>query len=69
MVSAEWEAHEPGFFSVALFDHRGYPSPHSRVAHITHDIDMPICDGVEAAKRLRNLESKRKVPVLLPSKP
>jgi len=46
---AEWEAHEPGFFSVALFDHH-----------------MPICDGVEAAKRIRLLESKRKVPILLP---
>ena len=29
---------------------------------------MPICDGVEACKRLRILEGKRKVPVLLPSK-
>ncbi|CAA7259981.1 unnamed protein product [Cyclocybe aegerita] len=46
---AEWEAHEPGFFSVALFDHH-----------------MPICDGVEAAKRLRLLESKRKCTILLP---
>ncbi|GLB36534.1 putative GAF domain containing protein [Lyophyllum shimeji] len=46
---AEWEAHEPGYFSVALFDHH-----------------MPICDGVEAAKRLRHLENKRKCSVLLP---
>lgn len=29
--------------------------------------DMPVCDGVEAAKRLRVLERKRKAPVLLPS--
>lgn len=28
---------------------------------------MPICDGVEAAKRVRVLERKRKVPVILPS--
>lgn len=28
---------------------------------------MPICDGVEAAKRLRMLESKLNVPVILPS--
>ena len=28
--------------------------------------DMPICDGVEAAKRLRRLECKRKASVLLP---
>jgi CheY-like chemotaxis protein len=46
---AEWEAHAPGFFSVALFDHH-----------------MPICDGVEAAKRLRALENKRKRSILLP---
>lgn len=45
----EWEAHEPGYFAVALFDHH-----------------MPICDGVEAAKRLRLLERKRKVQNPLP---
>jgi len=28
---------------------------------------MPICDGVEATKRLRILETKRKAPVFLPS--
>ncbi|KZT22094.1 histidine kinase [Neolentinus lepideus HHB14362 ss-1] len=48
---SEWEAHEPGYFSVALFDHH-----------------MPVCDGVEAAKRLRLLESKRRVATILPSK-
>ncbi|KAG6891107.1 hypothetical protein C0995_014197 [Termitomyces sp. Mi166 len=47
---AAWEAHEPGYFSVALFDHH-----------------MPICDGVEATKRLRHLESMRKCEVCLPS--
>ncbi|KAJ7293811.1 dual-domain HisK/Mak2 protein kinase [Mycena rebaudengoi] len=46
---AEWQKHEPGYFSVALFDHH-----------------MPVCDGVEAAKRLRHLEEKRNVPVALP---
>ncbi|KAJ2919335.1 hypothetical protein MD484_g1075, partial [Candolleomyces efflorescens] len=46
---AAWEGHDPGYFSVALFDHH-----------------MPICDGVEAAKRIRVLERKRKVPVILP---
>ncbi|KAJ8703111.1 Chk1 protein kinase [Pleurotus ostreatus] len=45
----EWQAHPPGFFSVALFDHH-----------------MPVCDGVEAAKRLRFLENKRDVPTMLP---
>ncbi|KAJ7102419.1 dual-domain HisK/Mak2 protein kinase [Mycena belliarum] len=46
---AEWQKHEPGYFSVALFDHH-----------------MPVCDGVEATKRLRHLEEKRKAPVSLP---
>ncbi|KAJ6626914.1 dual-domain HisK/Mak2 protein kinase [Mycena sp. CBHHK59/15] len=46
---AAWESHEPGYFSVALFDHH-----------------MPICDGVEAAKRLRRLEVKRKAAISLP---
>ncbi|GBE78499.1 histidine kinase [Sparassis crispa] len=46
---AEWESHEPGHFSAALFDHH-----------------MPICDGVEACKRVRVLESRRKVTTLLP---
>lgn len=30
--------------------------------------DMPICDGVEASKRLRIMENKRRVPMVLPSK-
>ncbi|KAG6837910.1 hypothetical protein H0H93_013063 [Arthromyces matolae] len=46
---AAWEAHEPGYYSVALFDHH-----------------MPVCDGVEATKRLRHLESIRKCEVCLP---
>ena len=29
---------------------------------------MPICDGVEAAKRLRSLEKRRKVSELLPGR-
>ncbi|KXN87566.1 Peroxide stress-activated histidine kinase mak2 [Leucoagaricus sp. SymC.cos] len=46
---SEWKKHDPGYFSLALFDHH-----------------MPVCDGVEAAKRLRVLENKRKALVLLP---
>ncbi|KAH9927462.1 histidine kinase [Epithele typhae] len=46
---AEWESHEPGYFTAALFDHH-----------------MPILDGVEACKRLRIVEGKRKVPFVLP---
>ncbi|KAH9964567.1 hypothetical protein BC827DRAFT_1265837 [Russula dissimulans] len=45
----EWERREPGYFSLAMFDHH-----------------MPICDGVEAAKRLRSLENRRKVSEFLP---
>lgn len=32
------------------------------------DSDMPICDGIEACKRIRMLENKRKASILLPSK-
>lgn len=46
---SEWESRDPGYFTVALFDHH-----------------MPICDGVEAAKRIRMLENKRKCQVILP---
>jgi len=46
---AEWERREPGYFSVALFDHH-----------------MPICDGVEATKRIRALENERNVSAFLP---
>ncbi|KAI0700426.1 histidine kinase [Cytidiella melzeri] len=46
---SEWESHEPGYFSAALFDHH-----------------MPICDGVEACKKVRILENKRRAPILLP---
>jgi CheY-like chemotaxis protein len=28
--------------------------------------DMPVCDGVEAAKRLRHLENKREASTILP---
>lgn len=45
----EWEAHEPGYFSVALFDHH-----------------MPICDGIDACKRIRLLEGRNKVTTTLP---
>ncbi|KAN0121467.1 histidine kinase [Russula decolorans] len=46
---AEWERHEAGYFSLAMFDHH-----------------MPVCDGVEAAKRLRSLENRRNVSECLP---
>jgi CheY-like chemotaxis protein/nitrogen-specific signal transduction histidine kinase len=45
----EWKAHEPGYFSLAMFDHH-----------------MPVCDGVEAAKRLRVMETEMNLPITLP---
>ena len=67
---AEWERHESGYFSAALFDHRKCSMTFTRfIRNISRliPIDMPICDGVEACKRLRVLEGKRRVSVLLPS--
>ncbi|KAF5355680.1 hypothetical protein D9756_004007 [Leucocoprinus leucothites] len=61
----EWEKHGPGYFSLALFDHR--KPVHDKFSPLLSlSVDMPVCDGVEAAKRLRLLESKRKAPILLP---
>ena len=68
--ASEWESHEPGYFSVALFDHRKLSQ--CVQAFILLNIlliDMPICDGVEACKRVRVLENKRRAPILLPSMP
>jgi len=45
--------------------------PYCRLEYAMLDLsatDMPVCDGVEAARRIRFLENKRKVPTLLPSK-
>ena len=65
---AEWERHEPGYFSAALFDHRKCSMRFAQSLYLmSYPIDMPICDGVEACKRLRVLEGKRRVSVLLPS--
>ncbi|KAJ3575904.1 hypothetical protein NP233_g779 [Leucocoprinus birnbaumii] len=68
---SEWEKHGPGYFSLALFDHRERArirvpvSGHLAISS-TIPVDMPVCDGVEATKRLRLLENKRKSSVLLP---
>lgn len=32
---AEWERHEPGYFSVALFDHRKHRGIFARFPHMT----------------------------------
>ena len=65
---AEWERHEPGYFSAALFDHRKCSMRFAQSLYLmSYPTDMPICDGVEACKRLRVLEGKRRVSVLLPS--
>jgi len=66
LLPAEWEAHEPGYFSVALFDHRESSLLFIWIGDLSL-LDMPICDGVEAAKQLRVLEAKKKSPVMLPS--
>ena len=53
---------------MALFDHRECLSYIPRnCSSLCCLLDMPICDGVEACKRLRIIEGKRKVPILLPS--
>ncbi|KAF9243774.1 STKc type histidine kinase [Melanogaster broomeanus] len=49
-VYPAWEAHEPGHFALALFDHH-----------------MPVCDGVEATKRLRKLENAHCSNIRTPS--
>ena len=68
IVHSEWESHEPGYFSVALFDHRKLSRCiDAYVVLNTLLVDMPICDGVEACKRVRVLENKRRAPILLPS--
>ena len=67
LTIAEWESHEPGYFSVALFDHRKFKKLFASFSLTMLFIDMPLCDGVEATKRLRNLEAKRKTQVILPS--
>lgn len=63
----EWESHEPGYFSVALFDHRKCYRCGRNSLYSLYCPDMPICDGVEACKRVRVLENKRRVPILMPS--
>ena len=65
---AAWEKYGPGYFHAAMFDHRminGYLTVF--VANSLGFLDMPICDGVEASKRIRALEAERGNGVRLPS--
>ncbi|KAF9498170.1 dual-domain HisK/Mak2 protein kinase [Pleurotus eryngii] len=48
----------------ALNEWQAHPPSFFSVALFDHH--MPVCDGVEAAKRLRFLENKRDVPTMLP---
>ncbi|KIY45235.1 dual-domain HisK/Mak2 protein kinase [Fistulina hepatica ATCC 64428] len=48
----------------ALAEWESHPPGYFTVALFDHH--MPICDGVEAAKRLRVMEDKRKAPISLP---
>ena len=56
---AAWEKHGPGYFHAAMFDHRtiyGYLTLF--IANSLGFLDMPICDGVEASRRIRALEAE-----------
>jgi CheY-like chemotaxis protein len=65
-VYPAWETHEPGHFVLALFDHRKLLYP-TVSAGAQYDVtDMPVCDGVEATKRLRKLENTRCATIRLP---
>jgi hypothetical protein len=68
IIAPEWESHGPGYFGVALFDHRTSAEFNLLIHHRPDRLsDMPICDGIEAARRIRLLESERKLPIPLPS--
>ena len=67
---AAWEKYGPGYFQAAMFDHRKFDDPpiiRVRVQYRFDLSDMPICDGVEASKRIRALEVERGYDILLPS--
>jgi CheY-like chemotaxis protein len=66
---AAWEKHGPGYFQAAMFDHRMfYRSRSFLVQGSLGFLDMPVCDGVEAARRIRALEVERRYDARLPSK-
>ena len=67
---AAWEKHGPGYFWAAMFDHRRPDDPPTLIVRSSLDLsDMPVCDGVEAARRIRTLEVERGYEIRLPSKP
>ena len=66
---AAWENHGPGYFHAAMFDHRTIGGSLTLFSSSSLNFsDMPVCDGVEAAKRIRALEVERGYDILLPSK-
>ena len=67
---AAWEKHGPGYFQAAMFDHRMFGNPPTLFPTNSLDLlDMPVCDGVEAVRRIRALEAEREYNIILPSKP
>ena len=67
---AAWEMHGPGYFRAAMFDHRRPDGPLILIVQSSSDpLDMPVCDGVDAARRIRALEVERGHDIILPSKP
>ena len=54
---AEWERHEPGYFSVALFDHRAYGLADALCA--LADVFMKICLYAMVSKPANDYESSK----------
>lgn len=66
---AAWEEHGPGYFHAAMFDHRTIDGPKTPFVPSSPNFsDMPVCDGVEASRRIRALEVERGYDTILPSK-
>ena len=67
---AAWEEHGPGYFRAGMFDHRRPEVLRFFIIQSSLNLsDMPVCDGVEATRRIRELEVERGYEIRLPSKP
>ena len=65
------EKYGPGHFQAAMFDHRTFDGPPTCLFFVQGSFDlsdMPVCDGVQAARRIRVLEAERGYDPILPSK-
>ena len=68
---AAWEKYGPGHFQAAMFDHRMFDGPPTYLFFVQGSFDlsdMPVCDGVQAARRIRALEAERGYDPILLSK-